>query len=84
VQLARFALEVHGDRGAWSEAFRAGYASVRPWPESDPATIAALRAARHLNILNFGLSNFGFSGDGPDRDAFITRHAEPVTDWMKT
>jgi Ser/Thr protein kinase RdoA (MazF antagonist) len=78
VQIARFALEMHRDPGAWSDAFRAGYESVRPWPESDPATIAALRAARHLNVLNFGLS-----GDGPDPDAFISRHAAPVTEWMK-
>lgn len=77
VSIALLALEVHGDTGSWSAAFRAGYESVRPWPDADPATHAALRAARHLNVLNFGM-NVG----GPDLDAFIARHAAPVAEWM--
>ena len=77
VQIALLALEWHGDTGSWGEAFRAGYESVRPWPEADPSTIAALHAARHLNILNFGLSV-----GGPDLDAWIARHADPVIAWM--
>ena len=61
----------HGD------AFRAGYESVRPWPDADPETIAALSAARDLNVLDFGLSirRAGL-------DEFIARHAEPVVAWM--
>ena len=58
-------------------AFRAGYETVRPWPEADDATVAAIRAARHLNLLNFGL------GVGrPGLDEFVERHATPVVAWM--
>jgi len=60
------------------EAFRAGYETVRPWPDADPETIAALSAARHLNILNFGL-NVRRAG----LDSFIARHAGPVLEWMR-
>ncbi len=77
VSIALVALAVHGDTGSWSAAFRAGYESVRPWPEADPATVAALRAGRHLNVLNFGM-NVG----GTALDAFVARHAAPVAEWM--
>ena len=79
VSIALLALQQHGDTGSWGAAFRAGYESVRPWPETDPGTLAALDAARHLNILNFGL-NLRRSGV----DDFIERHAAPVVEWMKT
>jgi Ser/Thr protein kinase RdoA (MazF antagonist) len=79
VSMALLALEQHGDTGSWSEAFRAGYEAVRPWPDADPATLAALRAARHLNILNYGMSV-----DGPDTEAFIARHAAAIREWMAT
>lgn len=62
---------------AYSSAFRAGYESLRAWPEADRETWAALRAARHLNILNIGLS-LGWA----DVDTFVARHAAPVVDWM--
>ena len=61
----------HGD------AFRAGYESVRPWPEADPSTVAALAAARRLDILNFGLHS-----GRPALDEFVARHAAPVMAWM--
>jgi Ser/Thr protein kinase RdoA (MazF antagonist) len=77
VSIALLALEQHGDTGSWSHAFRSGYETVQPWPDAEPATIAALRAARHLNILNFGLSV-----RGPDLEAFTARHAAPVVEWM--
>jgi Ser/Thr protein kinase RdoA (MazF antagonist) len=79
VSMALLALEQHGDTGSWSEAFRGGYEAVRPWPDADPATLAALRAARHLNILNYGMSV-----DGPDTEAFIARHAAAIREWMAT
>jgi len=59
------------------DAFRQGYETVRDWPDADPETVAALGAARHLNILNFGLNV-----RGPDLDRFIARHAGPVVEWM--
>jgi Ser/Thr protein kinase RdoA (MazF antagonist) len=59
------------------DEFRAGYASVRPWPEVDPDTWAALEAARHLNILNFGLA-----GNRPRLEEVGARHADPIVTWM--
>ena len=78
VWIALRALEHFDDFAGLSAAFRAGYETARPWPEAAPETVAALRAARHLNVLNFGLSL-----RGPDLDAFVTRHAGPVADWMR-
>ena len=77
VSIALLAVEQHGDTGSWADAFRAGYEAVRPWPDTDPDTDAALRAARHLNILNFGMSV-----GGPDVDAFIARRAAAIRKWM--
>jgi len=62
----------HGD------AFRAGYETVRPWPDADVDTVTALSAARDLNVLNFGLSN-----RTAGLEAFVARHAEPVIAWMR-
>jgi Ser/Thr protein kinase RdoA (MazF antagonist) len=75
--IALLALEQHGDTGSWADAFRAGYEAVRPWPDTDPETDAALRAARHLNILNFGMSP-----GRRDVDAFVVRHAAAIREWM--
>jgi Ser/Thr protein kinase RdoA (MazF antagonist) len=61
-----------------AEAFRAGYETVRPWPEADAATVGAVQATRHLNVLNFGLSV-----RGPGLDTFIANHAQPVMEWMQ-
>ena len=61
----------HGD------AFRAGYESVRAWPRADPETVAALEAARSLNVLNYGLAR-----GGATLDEMVARHAEPVVAWM--
>jgi Ser/Thr protein kinase RdoA (MazF antagonist) len=62
----------------FGEAFRAGYETVRPWPEASGETVAALRAARHLNVLNFGLSV-----RKPGLDEFIARQAGPIIEWME-
>ena len=72
-------LEHFGDVAAEPRHFRAGYEAVRPWPDADAETVAALRAARHLNILNFGLSV-----RGPGLDEFVDRHAGPIVEWMGT
>ena len=60
-------------------AFRAGYEAIRAWPDADPETMAALHAARHLNVLNFGLGI-----RKPGLDEFVARHADPVVAWMAT
>ncbi|MGO9875869.1 MAG: phosphotransferase enzyme family protein [Acidimicrobiia bacterium] len=60
------------------DAFRRGYETVRPWPDADRGTVEALTAARHLNILNFGLNV-----RRPDLERFVARHAGPVVEWMR-
>jgi Ser/Thr protein kinase RdoA (MazF antagonist) len=77
VEFAQQALDHFDDAGALIGAFRAGYESVRPLPVASGETIGGLQAARHLNVLNFGLNvrNVGL-------DAFIARHADPVVEWM--
>ena len=60
----------HGDM------FRSGYESVRPWPDADAATVAALEVARRLDILNYALAR------GHGLDEFVGRHAQPVVAWM--
>jgi Ser/Thr protein kinase RdoA (MazF antagonist) len=77
VVIALQGLEYRGDTGAWADAFRTGYESVRPWPDAEPATLAALNAARGLNVLNFGLNI-----RGPDLDAFVARNVAPIATWM--
>ena len=76
VVFALVALEAQGF-GALAGAFRAGYEAVRPWPDGEPATVAALRAVRHLNVLNCGLSV-----RGPGLDQFVARHTAPIVEWM--
>ena len=78
VVFALVALEHFDEAPTYRDAFRAGYESVRPWPQSDPETIAALGAARHLNVLNFGLSI-----RKPGLETFVTRHADRVARWME-
>jgi Ser/Thr protein kinase RdoA (MazF antagonist) len=77
VSIALLCFESSDDVRALSDAFRSGYASVRPFPDADAETLGALRAARHLNILDFGL-NMG----RPGFEEFIARNAGPVVEWM--
>jgi Ser/Thr protein kinase RdoA (MazF antagonist) len=79
VVIALQGLAYRGDTGAGADAFRAGYESVRPWPDAEPATLAALNAARGLNVLNFGL-NMGRA----DLEAFIARNLAPIAQWMRS
>jgi Ser/Thr protein kinase RdoA (MazF antagonist) len=77
VSIARLAFERLGASGRWAAAFRSGYESVRPWPEADPETASALRAARRLNELNYGIT-VGL----PDLDAFVAQHVTQLAEWM--
>ena len=79
VVMALQALDRFPDADALFRAFRAGYEARRLWPDADPETIAALHAARHLNVLKLGLST-----RKPGLDEFIARHADPVVSWMTT
>ena len=56
-----------------------GYEERRRWPEADREVVAALTAARHLNVLNFGLSV-----RAAGLDEFVARHAGAVVDWMRS
>ena len=78
VTIARLGLEYLGDAGALSDEFRAGYEAVRTWPDAHPETLAALRAARHLQMLDFGLHI-----RRPGLDDFIARNAAPIAEWME-
>jgi Ser/Thr protein kinase RdoA (MazF antagonist) len=75
LSIALLAFERIGD--AWGETFRRGYESVRPWPVADPETRSALRAARRLNELNYGVT-VGLSG----LEGFAARHAAAIREWM--
>jgi Ser/Thr protein kinase RdoA (MazF antagonist) len=77
VTIALLGLEHVGDTGALSDAFRAGYEAVRAWPDAHPETLAALRAARHLQVLDLGLNI-----RRPGLDDFIARNAAPIAEWM--
>lgn len=59
-------------------AFRAGYRSVRAWPELTPDLERALAAARSLNVMNLGLhlQRSGIAGSLDD-------HGSRVASWMK-
>jgi len=57
--------------------FRAGYASVRDWPEVDPETWEALLAARRLHQLNLALTL-----RRPGLDLFVARAYKSIGDWM--
>jgi len=78
VWIAQRGLELFEDAAELQAAFRTGYETVRPWPEADDVTVAAIRMTRHLNLLNFGL-DFG----RPGLDEFVERHAAPVMAWMR-
>jgi Ser/Thr protein kinase RdoA (MazF antagonist) len=77
VTLALLEIERSDAAGALGAAFREGYETVRTWPDAEAATVAAIRAARHLNVLNYGLSM-----RKPGLDAFVARHAAAVANWM--
>jgi Ser/Thr protein kinase RdoA (MazF antagonist) len=59
------------------DALRQGYSSIRTWPPSDEQLLAALSAARSLNMLNLGLNlrRWGFT-------EFFDRHTKLIRRWM--
>jgi Ser/Thr protein kinase RdoA (MazF antagonist) len=61
------------------DAFRRGYSSIRPWPTSDEQLLAALSAARSLNMLNLGLNL-----QRPGFTEFFDRHTKLIRRWMAT
>jgi Ser/Thr protein kinase RdoA (MazF antagonist) len=64
---------------ALTEMFRAGYESIRPWPEFDARMLDALFAARRLHMLNLSLNM-----RPPHLDASIERVAAWLTTWMRS
>jgi Ser/Thr protein kinase RdoA (MazF antagonist) len=77
VVFALAALDHFDDAAVLMDAFRSGYEEVRPWPDAAPETVEALHAARHLNVLNFGLSI-----RRPGLETFVAGHADRVAEWM--
>jgi Ser/Thr protein kinase RdoA (MazF antagonist) len=77
VSIALLAFERLGASGPWAAAFRSGYESVRPWPAADPEISSALRAARQLNELDYGLTV-----RVRDLEAFVARHVTQLAEWM--
>jgi Ser/Thr protein kinase RdoA (MazF antagonist) len=61
------------------DPFRAGYATVRRWPDLTPELQAALTAARSLNIMNLALHV-----PRPGLAQFLDEHGTRVADWMRT
>jgi Ser/Thr protein kinase RdoA (MazF antagonist) len=77
VSIALLAFERLAASGPWPAAFRSGYETVRPWPAADPETASALRAARRLNELDYGLTV-----RVRELDAFVARNVAPIAEWM--
>jgi len=57
--------------------FHAGYQDVRPWPDFDPAMLAALVGARRLQQLNLALTL-----RRPGLDVYVPRIVELIKAWM--
>jgi Ser/Thr protein kinase RdoA (MazF antagonist) len=77
VVIALQGLESFDHSEALWRAFREGYEEIRPWPDTDPETVAGLHAARRLNTLNFGLNV-----RKPGLDEWVARQVTPVIEWM--
>jgi Ser/Thr protein kinase RdoA (MazF antagonist) len=61
------------------DAFRAGYASVRAWPEASPALMEALLAGRALHQINLTLNEHGSDG----LDNYRATRAERLRAWLR-
>jgi Ser/Thr protein kinase RdoA (MazF antagonist) len=59
------------------DAFGAGYAEIRNWPELPPALLATLVAGRRLQQLNLGLHR-----RRPGLSDFVDRHTALIHQWM--
>ncbi|MBN9376184.1 MAG: phosphotransferase, partial [Cellulomonas sp.] len=60
------------------EAFRDGYASLRPWPASPPELVEALVAARVLGMVNLVVTVHGPA----DRGDYLAAHAQRLRQWL--
>jgi Ser/Thr protein kinase RdoA (MazF antagonist) len=66
-----------GDR--LTDAFRAGYSEVRPWPDVPLALFDSLIAGRALHQLNLTLNITDMAG----LDSYVANHAERACAWMR-
>lgn len=66
-----------GDR--LTEAFRAGYAECRPWPEVSPDLLGSLIVARGLQQLNLTLNTTDLTG----LDSYVAGHADRARAWLQ-
>ena len=59
------------------ESFRAGYQTVRPWPQLEDRLLADLLAARRLMMVNLAI------GVGrPDLSEYTERHAQLLRSYV--
>jgi Ser/Thr protein kinase RdoA (MazF antagonist) len=62
-----------------AEAFRSGYAEVRPWPDVSPAMFGSLVAGRALHQMNLTLNLV----DIDELESYVTGHAGRIRAWMR-
>jgi Ser/Thr protein kinase RdoA (MazF antagonist) len=62
-----------------TEAFREGYAAVRPWPDVSPAVFESLIAARALHQINLTLN----LREPADLSGYLAGRAERLLDWLR-
>jgi Ser/Thr protein kinase RdoA (MazF antagonist) len=72
------ALQRFPDGDRLTQAFRAGYSELRPWPDTSPALFDSLIAARALHQLNLTLNVTDMAG----LDGYVANHAERARAWM--
>jgi Ser/Thr protein kinase RdoA (MazF antagonist) len=73
------ALRRFPDADGLTDAFRAGYNELRPWPDISPALFDSLVAARALHQLNLTLNVTDIAG----LDSYLANHAERARAWMR-
>jgi Ser/Thr protein kinase RdoA (MazF antagonist) len=62
------------------DAFRAGYAAHRPWPETPPVLFDTLLAARALNQINLTVHEH----DPADLGDYLEAHAQRLREWLRS
>jgi Ser/Thr protein kinase RdoA (MazF antagonist) len=67
------------DGGPFEDAFRAGYAERRPWPDVSPDRFDSLVAARWLHQLNITLNTV----NPGQLDGYLAGHAERTRAWLR-
>ena len=67
------------DDGPFEDAFRAGYAEGRPWPDVSPERFDSLVAARWLHQMNLTLN----TADLDTLHGYVAGHADRARAWLR-